>query len=829
MSYENYDDVRSQLMDAGLLLDGEIKIGGGKSARCRVEGRGKEKRGWYWLHEAAIDGKYYLIGAYGVYEGADPGTQKIKLTKRCDDCKREIPAKERKCPHCGGKVKRNDLTPEQKESHRARIAEDEKLERARAQAAADRAARRADRAWQRCSTDGSCEYLTRKKITEHGARYTTRGNLVIPMQDPLGRIHGLQVIYGDPAVKRRKERDKDFWPAGCAVAGHFYMVGSPGPVILLCEGFATMASLLQATLTLPVAMVFSAGNLLPVARVLHKRYRNARILICADDDYASRVGFANDGTPILNPGVTLAELAALEVGGAWVAPVFALDTARADIAAQIDFTAADYKAQVGKVLAGRRKLTDFNDLHDTEGLHLVGAQINAKIEELGWNASTPARVTQAEGGGVRELTPITSTQELFDRFAIVYGHNEALFDFQERMLVSIKDMKAACSGRETWRDWMESQEKKIVRIENVGFDPGGEDPAITCNLWGGWPAEEAKGECGLILEMLEYMCSKEKSPKELYLWVLRWLAYPIRHAGAKMKTALIFHGWQGVGKNLFFEIIMSIYGKYGRIIDQSALEDKHNDTFSKKLFFIADEVIARQELYHVKGKIKGLITGEWIRINPKNVGAYHERNHVNLVFLSNEILPIILDRDDRRFVVVWTPQQLSAEWYKNIRAEVDGGGAAALHHFLKHELDMGDFTPWTRPPMTEAKRDLIEISMDSTERFWIEWSKGRIDPVPVLPVKSMQLYAFYREWCARSGYARYAPETKFLAEIGKRTDGKKQQARYLNGTGEKMATFIFPPGIDQPVDKSQAIWLGETVNEFAECVTQWREEGSLRN
>ena len=92
-----------------------------------------------------------------------------------------------------------------------------------------------------------------------------------------------------------------------------------------------------------------------------------------------------------------------------------------------------------------------------------------------------------------------------------------------------------------------------------------------------------------------------------------------------MRTALIFHGPQGTGKNLFFEAIMAIYGEYGRIVGQAEIEDKFNDWASRKLFLIADEVVARQELYHVKNKLKSFVTGEWIRINPKNVAAHDER------------------------------------------------------------------------------------------------------------------------------------------------------------------------------------------------------------
>ena len=84
------------------------------------------------------------------------------------------------------------------------------------------------------------------------------------------------------------------------------------------------------------------------------------------------------------------------------------------------------------------------------------------------------------------------------------------------------------------------------------------------------------------------------------------------------------------------------------MLTQSALEDKFNSDWGQKLFGVADEVVARGEMHHVKNFLKNLITSETIRINPKNLPAYTERNHINLVFLSNEKQPIVLENDDRR-------------------------------------------------------------------------------------------------------------------------------------------------------------------------------------
>lgn len=789
----NHSEVLHQLTAYGLQVEG---LETGQIVRVPTdEDKGRQKSGWYSLHELrTLSGDVVLIGAYGNWRLSD-SPQKIKLSGRA-------------------------LTAEEKSAMKARIADDRRRAEAARKDEIARAARRAEAAWKRCSESGECDYLARKQVTAYeGVRFSPHGNIVIPIQDVHGRIYGLQVIYADKSVKKRKGRDKDFWPAGLAKRGHFFLIGRPARIILIAEGYATAASLHAAT-GWPVAVAFDAGNLLPVAEALRKRYRAAHILLCADDDFS---------TPG-NSGVSSASAAAMAAGGAVVAPKFEADPVRADVTRAMENLPDDRVEQrklLDGVIAGRPKLTDFNDLAVTRSLAEVGAQVKAAVSTLGWDASAeaPPRGFAPHGGagGGAEMRPITALDELHERFALVYGHGETVFDFREHILLKLSDMRNACIRRELHRDWMESPEKQIVRIREVGFDPGGQDPNIRCNLWGGWPTSPAAGACQNLLDLLEYMCRHEDNAPDIFQWCLKWLAYPIQHPGAKMKTALVMHGPQGTGKNMFFEAVMAIYGEYGRVIDQASVEDKFNDWASKKLFLLADEVVARQELYHLKGKIKGLITGDWIRINPKNIAAYDERNHVNLVFLSNEPLPLAIDKDDRRLTVIWTPAKLSYDYYAGVKAEIMAGGIAALHDYLLN-LDLGDFREWTPPPATRSKSDLIEMSLDSTERFVREWFNGGLDPVPLLPCKSEDFYTLYREWCQRVGIAKYAPQHILLGNIGKRENIKKAQARYINGAGLKMATFVFPGGqVDPPGGEGQARWLSDCVSKFSDGVREWRE------
>jgi putative DNA primase/helicase len=283
----------------------------------------------------------------------------------------------------------------------------------------------------------------------------------------------------------------------------------------------------------------------------------------------------------------------------------------------------------------------------------------------------------------------------------------------------------------------------------------------------------------------------------------------------------VMHGPQGTGKNLFFEAVLGCYGRYGRLLNQDSVEDKFNDWASCLLFGVADEMVARDEMYHAKNKLKTLITSDRIRINPKNLASHYERNHANLVFLSNEIQPMALERDDRRYAVIWTPAKLDAGFYNAVLGEIRDGGIPALHDYLL-SLDLADFGPATLPPMTTAKRDLIELGMESTERFYVDWTSKYL-PLPVVSVRTEDLYEAYRHWAHRNGVAKLAQMATFIGSISKRPGVRKARERHYEGYSHQkivQSTCIHPPGVQPP---GAADMLASSINAFNEAAKAWRD------
>ena len=798
----NYDHVLQQLRAAGLLVD-HLNIGprsNGKPWRCRVEDGGRELRGWYVVRELRMDsGDYLLVGSYGVYRGNDPGAQRIALAKG------------------------TPLSAEQRAALKARAAEDRKAEQAERRAEAARAAARASAMWRKLSPEGECDYLARKCVQAHGLRFTPDGAMAIPLLDTGGQIHGLQFVL-PRGHRRRKQlgRDKDYWPRGLSKQGHHFAIGSPatGAACLLAEGYATAASLHEAT-GLPAVVAFDAGNLVHVAQALRTRYRGLRLLICADDDYLgkcrecgqltlttdTKCSHCGADSRLVNAGLSGADAAALAVDGAVLVPRFA------------DERPLDRKGP-----------TDFNDLHVVEGLQVVRAQVEARLTALKWRGRPePAPTHTSRGGGDDgALRSVNSLEELHDRFALVYEAADEVFDGAEHVLVPLSSMRNLCTSRQLHRNWMESLDKRVVRLREVGFDPTESDPAIKCNLWAGWPTKPKAGSCDKLLELGEYLCSKDPRGPEMWSWLLKWLAYPIQHPGAKMKTAVIMHGPQGTGKNLFFEAVMRIYGQYGRMLNQEAVEDKFNDWASRLLFGLCDEFVARRDVYDAKNKLKTLITGDMHRINPKGLTPYWERNHANFVFLSNELQPSALERDDRRHAVIWTQDKREAAFYREVLEEINSGGVEALHEFLL-QVDTSEFHQGTLPPTTAAKEDLIALGQDSSERFFLDYigdSAASYLPLPRQSCRSMDLYAAYRHWCGLNGVAKPAQMATFIGGLCKRAGvqkGRHQHFKAYSHTITTQSEIITPPGAERPLDRME---LTKSLNGFAEALTAWRDESA---
>ncbi len=155
-----------------------------------------------------------------------------------------------------------------------------KLERQKErEQAQQQAALKARKLWRNAVyADAGNIYCYHKGIEPHGAKRgdagTLRYVLIVPLYNDKNKLVNLQFI-GVDGTKR--------FLTGGRKQGCYWALGAPTDTILICEGFATGASLFEAK-GLMTVIAFDAGNLTSVAQIIRAQNLKAEIVICGDND-----------------------------------------------------------------------------------------------------------------------------------------------------------------------------------------------------------------------------------------------------------------------------------------------------------------------------------------------------------------------------------------------------------------------------------------------------------------------------------------------------------------------------------------------------------------
>ncbi|MCP6202076.1 DUF927 domain-containing protein [Klebsiella pneumoniae] len=215
------------------------------------------------------------------------------------------------------------------------------------------------------SIQGESEYLQSKGLTGFKYPLMPDGSLLLELVDESGAVTAAQTIT--PQGEKRLIK-------GSAKRGAYYAVNAlerPQSVVI-AEGLATALTChLIRTDALTVAAI-DAGNLLPVAEVMRRKYPQAQIIIAADNDH-QQGGPESGGT---NTGKEAAEKAALSVAG-WVS------------------------------LPPTDNKTDWNDYHQQNGLEAATAAFNDSMYQPQGESVKP-QLQAIEGGksGQPEKDPL---------------------------------------------------------------------------------------------------------------------------------------------------------------------------------------------------------------------------------------------------------------------------------------------------------------------------------------------------------------------------------------------------------------------------------------
>lgn len=706
-----------------------------------------------------------------------------------------------------------------------------------------------------------------------------RGDMVMPLRDAAGHIHTLQQI---------SSTGKKLFPKYGRKSGCFHALAelAGAEVIGLAEGYATAASCQMAAGWAMVAGIDS-GNLPKVAASLRELNPTARLMLCGDDDpdapgnpgrtKAELAARQCGGVAVFPTGDAgkdwndlhvaggldavreqlLAALAlepatapssevrhALEAFDALVggdlppapsegepaAPAGSSDNGGAgegltlaqvlrryalvegttqvwDTDKNMLMKKTAFEARVGKPLA--KEWFDSTGEADKPRKRLIGAEQVREFEQ--------ARRMAGKKGGALGMPPT-------ERYVYIDGTKD-VWDREKKRRIAEGAVKMALG--DTYPLWLNSAERRVVDVEHIVFDPTmTKDPAVYINTFEGLPLEPVRDDekCASLRWLISFLCNHDEAACQ---WLTRWLAYPLQHLGAKMDTAVLMHStMEGSGKSLLFADTMgTLYGQYAATVGQTQLESNFNAWQSRKLWAVFEEVVSRDQRYNQVGKIKHLITGKTVRMESKFINGWEESNHMNAVFLSNEILPWPISDSDRRMLVMWPMETLPEFRQKAIGRELLEGGVAALYAWLL-DVDLGDFNQRTRPPKTEARERLVALSRAGWQTFVHLWRSGELGVGLWGGCLSTDLYALFAEWCARNKEHSMS-QTKFSLFVSSEVE-KTRSIPWTEGNNRRFGAFFIPddPAASLPPSLSAAA-LGQMVAVWRSKAREagWNVEG----
>lgn len=280
-------------------------VADGEDHYYRIEGDRKDKRAGYCL-TVLPDG--FAYGNYKNFKTSDGGSW-----------------------HCKKGVR--GLSKEERAANQARMEQAETDKEARRQEIYKVKAVEAKALWDASKhAEPDHPYLVKKGIQPNGARQD--GNDLIIQIAADGKTCSYQRISPDGAK---------LFMAGARKQGGYFPIANAGDnksVLIIVEGYGTGASIREAT-GLPIIVAFDAGNLMPVAVEIRKKYPESFIIVAADNDH--------DGET--NTGRIKGEAAAEKVNGICIWP---------------EFSDGDSE-------------TDWNDYHSRFGLDAVKDKILAAV------------------------------------------------------------------------------------------------------------------------------------------------------------------------------------------------------------------------------------------------------------------------------------------------------------------------------------------------------------------------------------------------------------------------------------------------------------------
>ena len=220
------------------------------------------------------------------------------------------------------------------------------------------------------------------------------------------------------------------------------------------------------------------------------------------------------------------------------------------------------------------------------------------------------------------------------------------------------------------------------------FKPGGDADPGTFNLYRGLNVTASpSGSCELFRELIFDVWARRD--QDLGAWLWEYFLHLVAHPGERIRTSIAIRGSQGAGKSIVFEMMRRILGDMLLVVDnQNIVLGAFNESLVGKLGVVLEEAAFAGDRGAFQ-KMKNLITGTTVHVNPKHKAPFAVENYSRVFLISNEEHFVHLEHGDRRYTVVqasdaWKGSdkydRLLDQWIKS------GGAERFVWEAINHEF-----------------------------------------------------------------------------------------------------------------------------------------------
>ena len=379
---------------------------------------------------------------------------------------------------------------------------------------------------------------------------------------------------------------------------------------------------------------------------------------------------------------------------------------------------------------------------------LLAEQMARTLDKLTPTEAFPDRAAEIIAEVDRKELGRIEKASWYERFAYVQT-DDCYFDLVDRREISRNAFNAIfrhipCRSRDTGRKieaatcFDENRDEAKGRIlEGVTYAAGesvlvSRNGKVYGNRWVNARPDVSATPGGDVTRWLDHCKRLVPDERDLnHIWDV--MAFKVQNPRVKINHAILHGGHGGSGKDTMWAPFL--WSVCGPTLANRGLID--GDTINSQWgYALESEVIILNELKEpearerraLANRLKPIIAAppEYLVVNRKGLHPYDTLNRAFVLAFSNDMIPITLSSDDRRWFVIWSTArrmdpveaQVMWRWYK------DEGGFESIARWL-YARNVTAFNPGAAPPMTDVKESLVEHSMSMAESVIVDMVRSR--------------------------------------------------------------------------------------------------------